>query len=147
GRPDSLLEPAEHCLSSRPTPVVDLLDRIAAEDLRHTVCSHLVGMGALTVKTQRRWFRTVSSRWPTADPAIEEALRAHVRDHIARTSGPPVRTDTLVVLLDVAGLLGTIFGEDVPTERIDERTSDLPWRRHLRDWSERHRPTDLHGVH
>lgn len=126
GRPDTLLEPAEHVLSSRPLPIADALRSIADLDLKHTVNSHLVGLGALHVTTTKRWFRRPTSSWPTADEAIEAELRQTIREHVHQASGPTTRLDILLDLLDQARLLGTIFDE-IPEDRIAERTAGSRW--------------------
>lgn len=126
GAPDTLLEPAEHVLSARPMPFTEAIREVAALDVRHTVHSHLVGLGALKVETTRRWFRSATSTWPTADPTVEQGLRDRIREHVASAEGPRGRLDILLALLEVAGLLSTIF-DTLPQDRIDPRVDGCPW--------------------
>jgi hypothetical protein len=130
GKPVRLLEPAEHCLGGQFMPIAEALASIAAEELRHTVQSFLVGRGALQVTSRRRlWWRVYS--WPTANPVVEDELRDLLRGYVVAASGPLSRTDRLLCLLERADLLTTIWPEP-PLEAIRARAKLWPLRAHLR---------------
>ena len=129
--PDPLLEPAVRALSSRPMTRAEAIAAIADPHLRHTVHSQLVGLGVLTVTRQNRWFRRPTFAWPTADPRAEHDLRTHLRAYLDSDVSNP-RDDTLLVLIERAGLLGQIWDRP-PLTAIRARTSSHPLREALRE--------------
>lgn len=134
GKPNPLLEPAEHCLGARPTPFGEAFEAVADKDLRHTVHSHLVGIGALKVHTGRSWLFWKKHSWVTADPTIEQDLRRHLQDYVLHPEGALKREDVLLSLLVHGKLLHTVWPQEAPLDVIEARAQLTPIHAALGEW-------------
>lgn len=114
GRPASrVLEPVEEAIGARPVRLDEVLRTVAEGGHRHAVHSDLVGRGVLKVTRRRKWMMFQESTWPTADPTLERALIAHLRE-VARS---PVEAfcpeDSVFSLMRAGGLQHAVFERPV----------------------------------